>query len=87
MSLRANKPVKIKYFFDKKLNYLIFRGSLDLIPVNYKQLLAILMPLNIQARYPYDKDELVRQLTRKVCKDIYKKTEGFSKWIKTLMMQ
>jgi HEPN domain-containing protein len=44
-----------------------------------------LMPLNIQARYPEDKELLLQSLTMERCKDILHRTEEFSKWIKTLL--
>ena len=44
-----------------------------------------LMPLNIQARYPDDKELLLDSLDDKKCKDIYKRTENFYIWIKRLL--
>ncbi|MCP5047348.1 MAG: HEPN domain-containing protein [bacterium] len=35
------------------------------------QLINILMPLNIQARYPKDKELLLRKLGNKKCKEIF----------------
>ena len=44
-----------------------------------------LMPLNIQARYPEDKEFLMKSLNSKKCKDLYKKTKEFYTWIKKLL--
>ncbi|MFH0926830.1 MAG: HEPN domain-containing protein [bacterium] len=44
-----------------------------------------LMPLNIQARYPEDKEALLKALDDKKCKELYLKTKEFYKWIKTLL--
>jgi HEPN domain-containing protein len=44
-----------------------------------------LMPLNIQARYPEDKELLLKSLNSKKCKELYKKTKEFYTWIKRLL--
>jgi len=44
-----------------------------------------LMPLNIQARYPEDKELLLKSLTRKKCGELYNKTREFYRWIKRLL--
>jgi HEPN domain-containing protein len=44
-----------------------------------------LMPLNIQARYPDDKELLLDSLDDKKCKELYKRTEEFYKWIIRLL--
>jgi len=44
-----------------------------------------LMPLNIQARYPEDRELLLKSLTADKCGDLYKKTKDFYKWIKRLL--
>lgn len=44
-----------------------------------------LMPLNIQARYPEDKELLLKTLTKKRCEQLYQRTKEFSKWIKKLL--
>ncbi|HPJ40673.1 MAG TPA: HEPN domain-containing protein, partial [Spirochaetota bacterium] len=69
-------------------NLLILAEQSNLIqyvtdPMN--RLLSRLMPLNIQARYPQDKDELLRVLSDSVCSDILKQTEEFFEWINQLL--
>jgi len=44
-----------------------------------------LMPLNIQARYPEDKELLLKTLTKKRCEELYRRTKELSKWIKKLL--
>lgn len=44
-----------------------------------------LMPLNIQARYPEDRELLLKALTAKKCGDLYKRTKEFYRWIKRLL--
>ncbi|MFZ2146668.1 MAG: HEPN domain-containing protein [Sedimentisphaerales bacterium] len=43
-----------------------------------------LMPLNIQARYPEDRELLLKTLTAGKCKELYVKTKRFYLWIKKL---
>ena len=43
-----------------------------------------LMPLNIQARYPEDKELLLKVLNARKCEELYKKTKKFYTWIKKL---
>lgn len=49
------------------------------------QLFNELMPLNIQARYPEDKELLLKSLNKKKCEALYIKTKDFYTWIKTLL--
>lgn len=51
----------------------------------FASLLNELMPLNIQARYPEDKDLLLKTLTKKRCEELYLRTKELSKWIKKLL--
>ncbi|MFA5293765.1 MAG: HEPN domain-containing protein [Phycisphaerae bacterium] len=44
-----------------------------------------LMPLNIQARYPEDKQLLLKSLNSKKCTELYKSTKGFYTWTKKLL--
>jgi HEPN domain-containing protein len=44
-----------------------------------------LMPLNIQSRYPEDKELLLKTLTKKRCEELYRRTKELSKWIKKLL--
>jgi HEPN domain-containing protein len=44
-----------------------------------------LMPLNIQARYPEDKELLLKSLNNKKCTELYNKTKEFYSWIKKLL--
>ena len=44
-----------------------------------------LMPLNIQARYPEDKELLLKSLNQKKCKELYERTKEFYLWIKKLL--
>lgn len=41
-----------------------------------------LTPMNIEARYPEYKDQLLRTLTPKMCREIINNTKAFMQWIK-----
>jgi len=49
-------------------------GILQYIGNNYMQIMIRLEPLNIEARYPTDKDKLFRSLTQERCQDIFNST-------------
>jgi HEPN domain-containing protein len=44
-----------------------------------------LMPLNIQARYPEDKEMLLKTLTKKRCEELYRQTKELNRWIRKLL--
>lgn len=46
------------------------------------ELIYKLQPLNIEARYPAYKEQLLSQMTSKICEDLITKTEVLFKWIK-----
>ena len=46
------------------------------------KLLNTLEPLNIEARYPTDKEQLLKSLSYKRCLYLYKSTQEFLEWIK-----
>lgn len=48
-----------------------------------KDFLDFMQPLNIQARYPTDKEKIFKTLNYKKCEEIIKETKRLSKWIKT----
>lgn len=48
----------------------------------FKDLLDILEPLNIEARYPTDKEEVFKSLNENVSNNILNKTKRLHQWIK-----
>ena len=60
-------------------------GLNEIITPNYKQLLYKLMPLNIEARYPTNKQEIYKQLSLEYCKEIFQDTKELMLWIQTLL--
>ena len=85
------KTLKGFYVFAKKdnppythnLSYLADEGGInDKMTEEQKDFLDLLEPLNIEARYPTHKEQLMRSLNEERCKEIIQKTEGLYQWIK-----
>ena len=60
-------------------------GLNKILSESQNSLIDILMPLNIQARYPKDKEFLLKQLDSKKCKNILTQTMELYLWIKKLL--
>lgn len=56
-------------------------GFYNNIPEALKDIIDILEPLNIEARYPSKKDQLFIELTEKRCEKILSETEVLYRWI------
>lgn len=56
-------------------------GFYDDIPEEMKDLIDVLEPLNIEARYPSHKEKLMNELNDNRCTDILERTEVLYKWI------
>ncbi len=54
----------------------------DKMATDQKDLLDNLGPLNIEARYPTDKEKLLKSLTPEKCKNLISETRGLAEWIK-----
>ena len=50
-----------------------------------KQVLDYLEPLNIQARYPEDKNQLYTSLNRHKCETVIEQTKEVYNWIKAML--
>ena len=57
-------------------------GIYSKISENQKDFIDLLLPLNIEARYPTYKEQLLEKLTSNKCLEIINKTEEFLLWIK-----
>lgn len=84
------KILKAYYVFLKKknapythnLNYLAQEnGLLKLFNEEQKNLLATLTPLNIEARYPSYKENILKSLNNKKCSELIKNTKELFLWI------
>lgn len=47
-----------------------------------QRVLALLMPMNIEARYPEYKERLLSQLTEDFCRKLIDDTKALQQWIK-----
>jgi len=57
-------------------------GLSEIMSEEQKDLLAQLNPLNIEARYPAQKEYIASTLSAKVCREIMRETEVLLCWIK-----
>jgi HEPN domain-containing protein len=57
-------------------------GLYEKLDEAHKSLLDVLEPLNVEARYPTQRDQLFRSLTDDRCKSILERTEEFFAWIR-----
>ena len=68
------------------LSRLAERTGLDeLMSENQMDLIDILEPLNIEARYPSYKERLMRSLNEERCKELLEKTDELRLWIKSML--
>jgi HEPN domain-containing protein len=58
-------------------------GFEDILSDEWLIFISEITPLNINARYPRYKEELLRILTPKKCKEVLHKTKELQKWIKS----
>ena len=92
----AEKMLKAYYCLSKKndppythnLIKLSKESGLDnLMDERFKNLIDLLMPLNIEARYPDEKISILKTLNYSRSDSIYKETGEFIRWIQTLIIQ
>ena len=57
-------------------------GMNDLLEDDTKTFIDLLEPLNIEARYPTHKKELLKSLTKTRCEEIFNETNKLRKWVK-----
>ena len=69
--------------FTHSLSYLARSGAfLELLTEADKEFIDLLEPLNIEARYPSDKDRLFKSLTGERCSEILQNTRKLQQWIR-----
>jgi HEPN domain-containing protein len=61
-------------------------GINHLLSDEQKEFIDLIEPLNIEARYPTDKKQLLQVLDYDRCESILQETEELYKWIKELLM-
>jgi len=65
------------------LSYLAKKGTFyELFSEEQKNFIDQIEPLNIETRYPSDKDRLLESLTSEKCTEIIEKTRDLQQWIK-----
>lgn len=69
--------------YSHSLSYLAKKANLyDSLPADFQDMLDLLDPLNIEARYPSHKEKLMQSLTRSKCQQILEDTIKIQTWIK-----
>ncbi|MBU0486765.1 MAG: HEPN domain-containing protein [Bacteroidetes bacterium] len=69
--------------FSHSLSYLAKKGNFyDSFSDEQKDFIDQLEPLNIEARYPSQKERLLQSLTNEKCKEIIENTRQLQQWIK-----
>jgi len=88
------KSIKAYYWYSKKSeppythNLLILAEKSDLLPLlndEKRKLINELIPLNIQSRYPEDKNMMMKLMNFDKSKSLIERTNEIFKWIKTLL--
>lgn len=70
--------------FTHNLRYLAQESGLfKKMDENQKDLVELVGPLNIEARYPTYKEKILKALNKERCEDILKKTEELLQWTKS----
>lgn len=59
-------------------------GLKEMLSEDFADLLDELQPLNIEARYPRDKQYVMEELTEDYCRRLLKKTAEVQSWIKQM---
>jgi HEPN domain-containing protein len=68
--------------YTHNLKYLAQESGIDAsMSQHQKDILNLLQPLNIEARYPEDKDRLLHTLDKERCADILQQAEELYRWI------
>ncbi len=69
--------------YSHNLSYIAGKSGIDkILKDDFRDLVNILEPLNIEARYPTYKEMLLKSLTKSRCEEILKKTRELQSWVK-----
>ena len=70
--------------FSHSLSYIAKKGGFyDSFSEDQQDFIDHLEPLNIEARYPSQKERLLKSLTYEKCKELIEKTQQLQQWIKS----
>jgi HEPN domain-containing protein len=79
--VRDNPPEELPYIH--KLSRIAeYAGIYDKLSDTHIKLMDELTPLNIESRYPTERDKISSLLTKEYCKNLIARTEEFEKWLK-----
>ena len=68
--------------YTHNLKHLAYKINIyDTLTEEQKDIIDLLLPLNIEARYPTYKEQLLRSLSHDKCIEIIKKTKLLKEWI------
>jgi HEPN domain-containing protein len=81
--VRDNPPEELPYIHNLP-KIAALAGVYDKFSEAQKSFLEELAPLNIQGRYPKEREKIAALLTKEYCKDLIARTEEFEKWLKTI---
>jgi len=74
--------------YTHNLSYLAEQsGMYDELSAKFKDLIDMLEPLNVEARYPTYKEKVFRTLNEQRCRDIISETKELYKWIKKKLLK
>ena len=69
--------------FSHRLSLLAKKGDIyEILSEDQKDFMDLIEPLNIEARYPSNKDQLIQSLTEERCREILNKAKELQEWIK-----
>ena len=69
--------------FSHRLSLLAKKAAIyELLSDEQKDFIDLIEPLNVEARYPSNKEQLMKSLTRERCRDIFDKAEELQLCIK-----
>ena len=72
--------------FSHRLSLLAKKASIyEFLSEEQKGVIDLIEPLNLEARYPSNKEQLMKSLTEERCRDILNKVEQLQSWIKQML--
>ena len=74
-------------FIHHLANLAIRSGLYEQMSEAQQEFIAMLMPMNIEARYPEYKQKVASSLNGQACKDIIKETKALQTWIKNKLSE
>jgi len=74
--------------YSHNLSLLAAKSGIDkFLTHEFRDLLNLLEPLNIEARYPTYKEMLLKSLTKSRCRELLEKTKELQTWVKEKLLK